>query len=789
MIPLKQEDTLDRKVLPIPRQKQPFTPELDIRDHREPFEALRPVSPPTGAPNILTVVLDDVGFGASSCFGGSCRMSTAERLAQSGLRYSRFHTTGLCSPTRQALLTGRNPHSIGMGSIPEMATNVPGYNSQRPAAAATIARILSLNGYATGAFGKMHQTPAAEISPQGPFERWPTGEGFDRFYGFLGAEADHFNPSDLISGVTQVDPPRSAEEGYHLSEDLVDNAINWLSTNTALAPERPWFCHLSFGACHAPLHVPEGWRERYAGAFDHGWDIERIRIFERQKALGVVPQEARLPPWPQDIAAWSSLSGVQRKVAARLMELFAAFAEHADAQAGRLIDHLERTGALDNTLIFYLVGDNGAAAIGGPNGTFNELLRINGVSDSAEDMLAIFDQLGGPHSFPQFPVAWALCMDTPYQWTKQVASHYGGTRNGLIVRWPKVVADPGGVRSHWHHVIDFVPTVLEAAGIPEPSVVDGVEQMPIHGVSFLYSMRDGTSEEQRQTQYFECSGNRGIYHKGWTAVTKHRTPWKTNVPETHLVRDDTWELYDTLTDWTQAMNVADEHPELLDRLRQMFLVEAARYGVLPLDDRFHERFNPVLAGRPAPLGGRTRIVFPAGMPRLRENVAPNLKNTSFAVNAIIDHSPGSSGVLVAQGTRFGGWSLYLHDGFAVYCYNFCGIERTYLRSRTVVQAGRRNIGVHFAYDGGGLGKGGELTLLVDGEHVGFGRLERSTQFMFSQEGTFDVGIDRGAQVTNEYKGNRQNAYNGVLHCVEVMLGSDAVLPTSAQSFAAALAGH
>ena len=780
---------MNRRVLPVLPQKQSFTPELDIRDHREPFTAPQPITPPQGAPNILTIVLDDVGFGASSCFGGPCRMPTAERLARSGLRYSRFHTTGLCAPTRQALLTGRNPHSIGMGGIPEMATNVPGYNALRPASAATIARILSLNGYATGAFGKMHQTPAAEISPHGPFTRWPTGEGFDRFYGFLGAEADHFNPSDLISGINQIDPPRSAEEGYHLSEDLVDNAISWISTNAALAPDQPWFCHLSFGACHAPLHVPEGWRERYAGAFEHGWDEERVRIFERQKALGVVPGEARLPPWPQDVAAWSSLTDAERKVAARLMELFAAFAEHADAQAGRLIDHLEQTGALDNTLIFYLLGDNGAASVGGPNGTFNELLRINGGSDSADDMLRIIDKLGGPHSFPQFPTAWALCMDTPYQWTKQVASHYGGTRNGLIVHWPKGISDQGAIRSHWHHVIDFAPTALEAAGIPQPAMVDGVEQMPMHGVSFLYSMRDGSAEERRMTQYFECAGNRGIYHKGWTAVTKHRTPWRTKVPETATFQQDTWELYDTLSDWTQAVNVAKDHPELLDRLKQLFLIEAARYGVLPLDDRFLERFNPVLAGRPDPLGGRTRIVFPAGMPRLRENVAPNLKNTSFSIHATIDHRPGDSGVLAAQGTRFGGWSLYLLGGRAVYCYNFCGIERVYVRSTMPVAAGRRNVGIHFEYDGGGLGKGGGLTLLVDGVKVASGRLERSTQFLFSQEGTFDVGVDRGAPVTDEYEGNRKNAYTGTLHCVEIVLGGDAVQPADAKAMLAALKGH
>ena len=780
---------MNRKVLPIPPKKHQFTPEVDIRDYLEPFPALQPVTSPPGAPNILTIVLDDVGFGASSSFGGPCQMSTAERLARSGLRYSRFHTTGLCSPTRQALMTGRNPHSIGMGGIPEMATNVPGYNAQRPASAATIARILSLNGYATGAFGKMHQTPAAEISPHGPFERWPTGEGFDRFYGFLGAEADHFNPSDLISGVTQVDPPRSADEGYHLSEDLVDNAIAWISSNKALAPEQPWFCHLSFGACHAPLQVPESWRERYAGAFEQGWDVERIRIFERQKALGVVPTDASLPPWPKDIAAWTSLTDVQRKVAARLMELFAAFAEHADAQAGRLIDHLEQTGALENTLIFYLIGDNGAASVGGPDGTFNELLRINGVSDSAEDMMEKIDTLGGPLSFPQFPTAWALCMDTPYQWTKQVASHYGGTRNGLIVHWPKVVRDAGAIRSQWHHVIDFAPTALEAAGIPPPMVVDGVEQVPMHGVSFLYSMRDGSAEERRLTQYFECAGNRGIYHKGWTAVAKHRTPWKTKVPETHTVRQDNWELYDTLSDWTQAVDVAKDHPELLERLKKTFLSEAVKYGVLPLDDRFHERFNPVLAGRPAPMGGRTTIVLPAGMPRLRENVAPNLKNTSFSIHAVADHSAGCSGVLAAQGTRFGGWSLYVREGHAVYCYNFCGIERVYVRSSSLIPDGPRNIGIHFAYDGGGLGKGGNLTLLVDGERVGSGRLERSTQFLFSQEGTFDVGVDRGAPVTDEYEGNRKNAYSGNLHYIEILLGSDAVHPAGAQILAAAMKGH
>ncbi|GAA5140430.1 arylsulfatase AtsD [Nocardioides marinquilinus] len=741
---------------------------------------------PSGAPNVLVVMLDDMGFGASSAFGGPCRMPTAERLAENGLRYSRFHTTALCSPTRSALLTGRNHHSVGMGTVTNLATDEPGYDAMRSPSKATLARTLNLNGYATGAFGKMHQTPNAEVTPAGPFTHWPTNEGFEKFYGFLGGETDQFVPN-LISGTTYIDPPATEAEGYHVSEDLVDQAAAWIRGVRTFDADRPWFAYLPFGATHAPFHVPRDRREDYRGEFAHGWDEQRERTLARQKQLGLVPDDAELAPWAEGAPHWDELSDDDRTVAERLMEMYAAFAEHTDAQVGRLVDELERLGELDNTLVYYILGDNGASAEGGIEGTLNEMLRLNGLPDTTERILEQLDDIGGPTTYPHYNVGWALAMDTPYQWAKQVASHYGGTRNGLVVHWPAGIVERGEVRHQWHHVIDVAPTILEVAGLPHPTSVDGVEQDPIQGTSMLPSLTDGASPEVHTTQYFEMHGNRGVYHEGWTAVTKHRTPWTVGQIEMPAFEDDRWELYDTTSDWTQARDIAAEHPERLAELQALFLAEAQKYDVLPLDDRFLERLIPELSGRRlAP----STMTLDRSMGRLAEDAVPNVKNTSWRISADVEPDTDTSdGVLVAQGGQFGGWSVFLVEGRPVYAHNYLGVETVHVEGPDVVPAGRHRVEVAFAYDGGGLGRGGDLTLLVDGETVATGRLERTVPFGYSIVESLNVGLDWGTPVSPRYSRDRGNRYDAVLHTVTIAVGDDAVQPTDDEAMRAVLTYH
>jgi arylsulfatase len=779
---------INRTILPIPESVDRKATPVDLRDVVERYEPAPAARAPDGAPNVLLVLVDDVGFGATSAFGGPCRSPTTERLAQNGLRYTRFHTTALCAPTRTALLTGRNHHTCNMGAVPELGTLIPGNTGARPRSTATVARMLSGNGYATAAFGKMHQTPNREQPPIGPFEHWPTREGFDRFYGFVGAETNQFTPN-LCEGVTQIEPPRTPEEGYHLSEDLVDQAISWSDSIHSLDPEKPWFCYLSYGACHAPFHVPEEWRGRYRGAFADGWDEQRDRTLARQKELGVVPADALLTPWAEGVPHWHELTDAQRKVSERLMETYAEFLEHTDAQTGRLIDALERSGQLHNTLVIYIHGDNGASAEGGLNGTLNEWATNNGIAESPEEMLDRLDDIGGPYSYALYPVGWALAMNTPYQWTKQVASHYGGTRNGMVVHWPAGIHSRGELRHQWHHCIDVVPTILEAAGIPEPIEVDGVTQKPIEGTSFLYTIADADAPDRHTTQYFEMFGNRGIYHHGWTAVAKHRIPWA--MSDLPPLSEDRWELYDTTTDWTQARNLAADEPEKLRKLQELFIAEAAKYQVLPIDDRLEMRWNPRTAGRPDLMGHRTSATLVRALPALKEDTAPNVKNTSFSITVELQvPETDADGVLIAQGGRFGGWSLYVKDGTFCYCYNLAGVKRTYVRAERPLQPGERKVTLDFKYDGGGLGKGGGVTLLVDGERVGSGRLEATQPLGFSVDETLDIGRDRGTPVTEEYPPYpRQNAYRGVIEQVHVSLGRDGVEPPPEEIQRAALTVH
>lgn len=765
------EDATRRERLPIPDAPQPSPTSTDVRDQAPAYEPPRPLRPPEGAPNVVVVLLDDMGFGAPSAFGGPCEMPTADRLARDGLRYTRFHVTAVCSPTRQSLLTGRNHHSVGMGVTTEMASSSPGYSGVRPLSAAPIGQVLQGNGYNTAAFGKWHQTPARDVSAAGPFDRWPTGEGFEKFYGFLCAEMNHWYPV-LFDGTTPVEPSRTPEEGYHLSEDQVDQAIDWVRNQHSLKPENPFFTYLSFGATHAPYHVPKEYRDKYRGRFDHGWDRQREITLQRQKDLGVVPQDAELAPWAEGVPHWDELSEAEQRSAASLMELYAGFAEHTDVQIGRFVDALEEMGELDDTLFVYILGDNGASAEGGLGGTLNEHRVASGIEDSAEFINEHRESLGDATTHAHYPVGWALAMNTPYQWTKQVASHFGGTRDGMVVHWPRGIAERGGIRHQFHHVIDVLPTVLEAAGLPHATEVDGVAQQPIEGTSMLYSFNEAEAADRHRLQYFEMVGNRGIYLDGWMAVTRHGTPWEmVQEGRRRYFDDDRWELYDTNVDWTQAHDLSAEHPGKLRELQQLFLIEAAKHQVFPLDDRMTERENPKEAGRLDLMGERRSVTFHAGAQRLTEETAPNVKNRSHSVTAVFDvPEGGADGVLVAQGGRFGGWSLYVHEGRPCYAYNYFGLEVYKIRGEALAP-GRHEVRMDFDYDGGGVGKGGTAILHVDAHKVDEGRVRGTIPYYFAFDETFDIGVDRASPVTEDYR-PVDNRFGGRLHSVRVDLSGD-----------------
>jgi arylsulfatase len=762
-------DEPSRDVLPIPDQPPAGEMPLDARDAT--FPPIEPLHPPAGAPNVLIVLLDDVGFAASSAFGGPCRTPTAERLAADGLMYNRFHTTALCAPTRAALLSGRNHHTVGMGVITELATSAPGYNSIRPNTCAPLAQTLRLNGYSTAQFGKCHEVPVWQTSPMGPFDAWPTGGGgFEHFYGFIGGETNQYYPA-IYEGTSPVEPGRSPEEGYHFTEDMTDKAIAWMRQQKALMPDKPFFVYFAPGATHAPHHVPAEWSAKYKGRFDHGWDALREEILARQKELGVVPENCELTPRHEEIPAWEDVSDDLKPILARQMEVYAGFLEHTDFHVGRLIGTLEDLGVLEDTLVYYIVGDNGASAEGGVNGSFNEMMMLNGAAqlESVEFMASKIDLFGTPAAYNHFAVGWAHAMDTPYQWTKQVASHWGGTRNGTIVSWPRGIASRGEVRSQFHHVIDVAPTVLDAAGLPEPRVVDGVEQRPMEGVSMRYSFDDAKAPDRRTTQYFEMFCNRGIYRDGWAAVTRHSIPW-VMVPLPPL-EDDVWELYGP-DDWSQRTDLAAEHPEKLVALKEVFLEEARKHGVLPLDDRRVERFDPDLAGRPTLIRGTSQLLF-SGMGRLTENVLLNIKNKTHAVTAeIVVPEGGASGVIVAQGGAFGGWSLYLADGRPAYCYNLFGLQRFKALGSEPVAPGTHQVRMEFAYDGGGLAKGGTVGLFVDGKRSGEGRVEATQPMAFSADETADVGRDTGSPVSDDYSAE-SSVFTGTVNWVQIDLGDDA----------------
>ncbi len=761
-----------RSNLPLRNTIRPSLITYDARDPDSKFPPIPQVRPPKGAPNVLIVLIDDVGFGAASAFGGPCQTPTLERLAKGGLQYTRFHTTALCSPTRQALLTGRNHHSVGMGGITEIATGAPGYSSVRPNSKAPLAMTLKLNGYSTAHFGKCHEVPVWQTSPAGPFDAWPTGgNGFEYFYGFIGGEANQWYPT-LYEGTTPVEIKKTPEEGYHFMPDMTDKAIKWIGQQKALMPDKPFFAYFAPGATHAPHHVPKEWADKYKGKFDQGYDQLREETFARQKKIGVIPPDAKLTAQNTEVPRWDEIPADFKPVLAREMEVYAGFLEYTDHHVGRLIDSLEKLEILDDTLVFYIVGDNGASAEGGINGCFNEMSYFNGIQalETPEYLTARIDKFGGPQSYNHFAVGWALAMCTPYQWTKQVASHWGGTRNGTVIHWPNGFEAEGEFRHQFAHVIDVAPTILEAAGLPHPEAVNGVQQQAIEGTSMLYTFEDADVPEQHTTQYFEMFGNRGIYHNGWTAVTHHRTPWAPQDAKVPAFDDDKWELYSD-KDWTQSKNLAKEMPEKLHELQRQWLIEATRYNVLPLDDRVVEKMNPDTAGRPILIKGDKQLLF-SGMGRLLENNVLSIKNKSHSVTAeIIVPEKGAEGVIISQGANIGGWSLYVKDGKLKYCYNYGGFQNFFVESAQKLPKGQHQVRMEFDYAGGGLGKGGKSTLFVDGEKVGEGKVDATLAIVFSADDGCDVGEDSGAPVSPDY-GPVGNGFNGEIRGVQLSIADD-----------------
>ena len=756
-------DGLDRTVLPIQEPEYEAITELDARNATPPprFE----VKAPAKAPNVVIVLIDDQGFGTASSFGGPVNEPSLERLAEQGLRYNCFHTTALCSPTRTAILTGRNHHQNNAGAIMELATGFQGNTGIRPNSIAPLAEMLRLNGYSTAMFGKYHETPPWEASVSGPFDRWPTRSGFDKFYGFIGGETNQWAPA-VFDGTVRVEVERGPD--YHFTTDMTDQAINWVSAQQALTPDKPFYIYFATGATHAPHHVPKEYIEKYKGKFDQGWDKLREEILDRQKAMGVVPQNTKLTERPAEIPSWDSQTPEQQRLFARQMEVFAAFAEHTDHEVGRLVAALEEMGELDNTLFFYVVGDNGSSAEGGPEGTYNEMMALNGIIGEASQMMDHIDDWGGPNTFPHFAIGWAHATNTPFQWTKQVASHFGGTRNGMVVHWPEGIKSNGEIRSQFTHVTDIAPTVLEAAGLPFPVSVNGTEQIPFAGTSFVYSFEDSDAPETHTTQYFEMFGNRGIYHEGWTASTRHSIPWL--MAELPPLENDVWELYHVDEDFSQANNLAQSNPEKLKELQDLFMKEAIKNHVLPIDDRRVERFNAEIAGRGDIMGNRTSLTLYEGMTGIMENVFINNKSKSYTIEADVDlEDTKTNGVIISQAGRFGGWSLYMKNGKVHHDYNLFGLQHTNISSPSILDVGNHLIKFEFIVDEPKPGTGGTCAIYIDGQKVAEGYIPSTQPFAYSGDEGVDVGTDNETNVTNDYK-EGDNEFTGKINKVTVDIG-------------------
>ena len=754
---------IDRTILPIPQPKPASITTLDARDAKAPkrFE----VKAPVGAPNVIVVLIDDIGFGHSSAFGGPCAMPTLDRLAANGLRYNRMHTTALCSPTRTALLTGYNHHSNNAGAIMEVATAFPGNTGIRPDSITPMAEVLRQNGFATAAYGKYHETPPWEGSVSGPFDRWPTRSGFDEFYGFIGGETNQWDPM-ITHGTTPMRKP-TGDPNYHFTTDMTDHAIAWMRAEQSLTPDKPFMMYFSTGATHAPHHAPKEWIAKYKGQFDKGWDKLREQTLARQIELGVVPKGTKLAPKPADIKDWNKLTPAEQKLFARQMEVFAGFASHTDHEVGRLVDALTAMGQLDNTLIIYQVGDNGSSAEGGMIGMYNEMTYFNGVLETLDMQMAHFDDLGSPECFNHFAAGWAVAGNTPFTWTKQVASNFGGTRNGMVMHWPNGIKAKGEVRDQFHHVIDIAPTVFDAAKVPAPHIVNGVEQRPIEGVSMAYSFDDAKASSKRKTQYFEMAGNRGIYHDGWFAGTVHKAPWE-GIPR-HVLTEDVWELYNVAEDFSMSTNLASQNEPKLKELQNLFTKEAIANHVLPIDDRTIERFDAKVAGRPDLMDGRKSLTVFPGMVYIPENAFINVKNASVDITAVVEVGAKTNGVLLAQGGQFGGWSFWMKDNTPMYTYNFLGLESFVIPGTKALTPGKHTVKMSFAYAGKPRerGKGGTVTLSIDDAVAGTGTIKYTQPNTFSLDDTADTGTDTGTAVDKSYGEGHQNAFTGRIEKVTV----------------------
>jgi arylsulfatase A-like enzyme len=760
----------------LPKPETPFKGKIGrtVKDSTPDFP--KGVEAPKGAPNVLLILTDDVGFGASSTFGGPIATPNFQRLADSGLRFNTFHTTALCSPTRAALITGRNHHTNASGVITEMATGYPGYNSLVPRSSGTVAQVLRGNGYNTSWFGKMHNVPDWMSSQAGPFDLWPLGLGFEYFYGFIGGDSDQWHPA-LYENTVPIEP-YLGNPNYILDHDLANKAIAWMEMQHSLAPSKPWLLYYATGTAHAPHQAPKEWIAKYKGQFDQGWDQVREETLARQIKSGTVPAGTQLTKRPDEIPAWDSLSADQKRLYAHMMEVYAGALSYADNQIGRLLDALQETGQLDNTLVIFIMGDNGASAEGTMQGTTNEVgTAANGVKESIPYLLSMMDELGGPLTYNHYPVGWAHAMDSPMQWTKQVASHFGGTRNGMVISWPAKIKDKGGIRSQFSSVIDIVPTIYEAAGISPPTEIDGVKQKPIEGTSLVYTFDNPKAPTQHTVQYFELVGNRAIYKDGWMAsTTPLRLPWVTIGSEPNP-DDFKWELYNVNQDFSQANNLADKNPEKLKELQAAFDVEAKKYNVYPLDSSFASRADPAI--RPSLTRGRNEFTYYPGAIRIPEGSAPNFKNKSWAIAAEVTiPETGASGVLATVGGRFGGWVLMLQDSKPEFVYAMSNQPQDKFRiiSDQPVTAGSHVVRLAFKYDGGGIGKGATGTLFVDGKQVAQGPIPRTIPTRFSLDETFDVGEDTGTPVVEDYVAKMPFAFTGTLKKFVVVLEPEKLTP-------------
>jgi len=762
----------------IPKPAPPFAGVIGRSVDRSKPAYPRAVRAPEGAPNVLLILTDDVGFAATSTFGGPVATPNLDKLASRGLIYNRFHTTAICSPTRAAMLTGRNHHMVGSGLVTNLATGFPGYNGIIPRTAATVGRIMTENGFNTAFFGKHHNVPESQSSAAGPFDLWPTGLGFEYFYGFLDGDTDQFHPK-LYRGTSPVERPEGGRPDYLLDEDLADDAIRWIHNQQAADPNKPFLIWYAPGTAHAPHQAPREWIAKFDGKFDQGWDRLREEIFARQKAMGLVPQHAVLTPRPEVLRAWDSLTADEKRINARFMEVFAATLAYQDAQIGRVFDELERMGELDDTLIMFVQGDNGGSAEGAQHGTMNEIGHLaNGVTESEEWFLEMLDEMGGPLSYQTYPTGWAWAVDTPFQWTKTVGSHFGGTRNGLIVSWPARIKAVDTIRSQFHHVIDILPTVLEVTGVQAPTVVDGIRQQRMDGISMAYTFDDASAEDRRKTQYFELLGNRAIYHDGWMASTTPKVPpWQQEGPKGDAATSYEWELYEVASDYSQGRNLAAEHPEKLAELEQLFWEEAERNNVLPLDDSrgvarvMRRHLAEARAAIPRDYVYRSKGVSVAAAK------APPLFARDFRI--VADVTTGEAqrdGVLLAYGSWFGGWSFYLNDGVPVAHHAFSQQpkDQSVITGDRALPPGPATAEFVFEYDGGGLRKGGEMRILINGEEVGAGRIEKQVTVVAGLGETFDIGRDTGVPVARLPGG--QLPFDGEIRRIEVEPGSLKLLP-------------